>query len=241
MSPRIISRRDLLRTGLAAAAAAVPADALALSAGARSDSPTSASAIAAAEAQTPDSFQTLNAAEAATLQAITARLIPTDANGPGAAEAHAARYIDRALGGALHSSRPAYSAGLAAIDEHARSSKGSPFAQLSPANQDAVLADVEHNVATGFASNSAAFFNLLRGHTIQGTFSDPFYGGNADFIGWDLLGYPGVRTIVPPDQQRLGIDPAPNHKSAYDYEMFLKATAENRPPHEPEQDTAGGD
>jgi gluconate 2-dehydrogenase gamma chain len=238
MSPRIISRRDLLRTGLAGAAvAAVPVDALALPPGAPLDSPAGV-ASASAEARAPEAFQTLNATESSTLQAITARLIPTDASGPGAIEAHAAHYIDRALGGALASSRPAYTAGLAAVDEYARSSKGAPFAQLSPENQDAVLTDMEHSVATGFTPNSAAFFNTLRGHTIQGTFSDPFYGGNADFVGWDMLGYPGVRTIVPSDQQRLGIEPAPNHKSAYDYEMFLKATAQVRPPRE--QDTSSG-
>ena len=45
------------------------------------------------------------------LDAIVARLIPTDANGPGATEARAAHYIDRALGGALASSRQAYTVG----------------------------------------------------------------------------------------------------------------------------------
>ena len=227
MSPRIISRRDLLRTGLAgAAAAAVPLNARAAPA-APIESPRSPSAVAAAETHAPEAWQTLSASEAATLEAVTARLIPSDANGPGALEAHAARYIDRALAGALSASRPAYTAGLAAIDALAQSSKGAPFAKLSPEAQDAVLVDLEHNVATGFTPSSGAFFALLRSHTLQGTFSDPFYGGNADFIGWDMLGYPGVRTIVPADLQRLGNDAAPNHKSAYDYEMFLKATAQN--------------
>ena len=43
----------------------------------------------------------LTAAEADTLDAIVARIIPTDDRGPGAREARAGRYIDRALGGAL--------------------------------------------------------------------------------------------------------------------------------------------
>ena len=30
---------------------------------------------------------------------------------------------------------------------------------------------------------------------MQGTFGDPYYGGNANFVGWDLIGYPGVRTV----------------------------------------------
>ena len=39
----------------------------------------------------------------------------------------------------------------------------------------------------------------------------------------ELIGYPGVRTIVNADEQRLGADTKPNHKSAYDYDMFKKA------------------
>jgi hypothetical protein len=71
--------------------------------------------------------------------------------------------------------------------------------------------------------SAAEFFALVRGHTIQGTFCDPYYGGNAGFVGWDLIGYPGVRTFASTDDQRLGADVPANHKSAYDYEMFTKA------------------
>jgi gluconate 2-dehydrogenase subunit 3-like protein len=84
---------------------------------------------------------------------------------------------------------------------------------------------MESGTATGFTPSSDTFFNLVREHTLQGMFCDPYYGGNANFVGWDLLGYPGVRTAVSPDQQRLGIELAPNHKSAYDYEMFAKTSA----------------
>jgi hypothetical protein len=34
-----------------------------------------------------------------------------------------------------------------------------------------------------------------------------------------------VRTIATPDDQRLGVESPRNHKSAYDYEMFTKASA----------------
>ena len=84
------------------------------------------------------------------------------------------------------------------------------------------MTDMEMDVATGFTPNPSEFFNLLRTHTIQGTFCDPYYGGNANFVGWDLIGYPGVRTAVSADQQRLDADLAPNHRSAYDYRMFTK-------------------
>ena len=77
-----------------------------------------------------EAFENLTAAEADLLEAIVARLIPSDAIGPGAREARAAHYIDRALGGALASSRQAYTAGLAALDRYARSSRGKAFLEL---------------------------------------------------------------------------------------------------------------
>ena len=214
-----LSRRELLkRAGMLGAAAAARPAAAAVS---RSAPPGSVATAAAAR----EPLETLTAAEADILDAVVARLIPTDTNGPGATEARAAHYIDRALGGALASSREAYAAGLAALDAYARSSRGAPFAQLSAADQDLVLTDLESGVATGFGASSTIFFELVRNHTIQGTFCDPFYGGNANFAGWDLIGYPGVRTLVTPDEQRMGITLKPNHRSAYDYGMFTKASA----------------
>jgi gluconate 2-dehydrogenase gamma chain len=183
-----------------------------------------AAALRAQTSQT-DAPETLTPAEAGTLEAITARLIPTDENGPGAREARAARYIDRALGGALAASLADYRTGLAALDRHARQTKGEAFSALAPADQDAVLTDVEQNVATGFTPSAAAFFTLVRAHTLQGTFGDPHYGGNANFVGWDLIGYPGLRLVVGPDDQRLDATPEPTRASAYDHDLFT-----NRPP-----------
>ena len=189
----------------------------------------SASEAIQAAVRTREPLQALTAAEADLLDAVVARLIPTDANGPGATEAQAARYIDRALAGALAGSREAYRVGLAALDRYSRLSRGAPFTALSPIDQDSVLIDVETGAATGsgagFAGSSAAFFAMMRTHTLQGTFGDPYYGGNAVFIGWDLVGYPGVRTVVSADDQRFGVTLTPTHQSAYDHSMFTKATA----------------
>jgi hypothetical protein len=41
-------------------------------------------------------------------------------------------------------------------------------------------------------------------------------------VGWDLIGYPGVRLAVAPADQRLDIRPAPTRQSAYDLAMFSK-------------------
>jgi len=196
----LISRRDVLkRVGIAGAAAAVPIDAIAQA--------------------TREPFETLTAAEGATLEAIVARLIPTDANGPGATEARAARYIDRALGGFLAPLLVAYRAGLSGMESFARTAKGAPFTQLSAQDQDALLTDVESN--RGFAG-AALFFNLVLSHTIQGTFGDPFYGGNANFVGWDLIGYPGIRLTATANDQRMDVAPTPTHMSAYDFSMFSR-------------------
>ena len=207
-SAHVVSRRDVLKhVGIAGAAAAVPIDALAQA--------------------TRGPFETLTAAEGATLEAIVARLIPTDANGPGATEARAARYIDRGLGGYLASFLPAYRLGLSGIESYARTAKGTPFTQLSAADQDAVLSDMEKNAAKGFLT-AAAFFNIVLSHTIQGTFCDPFYGGNANFVGWDLIGYPGVRLTATANDQRMDVAPAPTHMSAYDFSMFSRKKPDAR-------------
>ena len=219
------SRRELLkRAGIVGAVAAVPAGALVATAETAIGVPDPAQSASAATAR--ESLETLTAAESDTLEAIVARLIPTDEHGPGAAEARAAHYIDHALTGPLASSREAYAAGLAAIDTYAHASKGALFARLSARDQDAVLRDVESNTATGFRPSASAFFTLVRDHTIQGTFCDPYYGGNANFVGWDLIGYPGVRLAVSADEQKL-VAPKTSHKSAYDYVMFQKKGGTN--------------
>jgi gluconate 2-dehydrogenase gamma chain len=169
-----------------------------------------------------DALVSLTQTEAVTLRAIIARIIPSDENGPGALEARADRFIDRALGGALKNQRAAYTAGLAAVDAFSQSSKGAAFAKLAPADQDAVLTEISANRATGFNGGSGQFFNLLRTNTIQGTFSDPFYGGNDNFIGWNLIGYPGSRIAVSANLQLIDVKPEPSGKSAYDYNMFNK-------------------
>jgi len=175
--------------------------------------------------QLPPALQQFTAEEGKLMDAIVARLIPTDELGPGATEAHAVTYIDRALGDALKTSKVAYSSGLAALDRYARSSRGAPFTELSAIDQDSVLIDIETGAATGFTGSSSAFFAMVLSHTHQGTFGDPYYGGNANFVGWDLIQYPGVRTMVSAaDQQALEKkELKSNHKSAYDYNAFHKA------------------
>ena len=205
-----VSRRELLkRMGMAGAAVlALPelSRVLSFTQNART------AGLQAGQVLAPSS--TLAAAESAILAAVCARLIPSDENGPGAVEARASVYIDRALGGWLAGSRDAYTAGLAEIDETARARNGRRFVDLAPAEQDTVLAAIEQT----------PFFALVRTHTIQGTFCDPAYGGNANFVGWDLLGYPGVRLNVTAADQRMTEYAKPIRRSAYEYAMFASTT-----------------
>jgi gluconate 2-dehydrogenase gamma chain len=216
-----ISRRDLLKSAMLAPVVGRPFQGRL--GGPERPAPHSAESVAAQSLAAP--LESLSANEMELLNAIAARLIPSDANGPGAIEAGATRYIDRALAGALSSSRQAYASGLAALDTYAQSSRGKPFRDLSPTDQDSVLIDVETGAATGFSGGSAQFFAMVLAHTHQGMFGDPYYGGNKDFAGWDLIGYPGVRTMVTAtDQKNLESHQLkPNHKSAYEYDAFTKA------------------
>jgi gluconate 2-dehydrogenase gamma chain len=207
-TPETLSRRELLkRAGLVVGAAAVVPVI-----------PATAEPQAAAAQET---LRTLTRLEYDTLDAIGSRIIPTDATGPGAREARAARFVDWGLAGALANMRGLYATGLAAVEAHAIASKGTAFSRLSPADQDAVVSDLSQNMVP---QAPPGFFNTVRAHTIQGTFSDPFYGGNANYVGWDLIGYPGVRVAVPAEYQQWNTELKPNHQSAYDSDMFSKGS-----------------
>ena len=223
--PRKISRREMLKSaGLAGAAVAFPGT-LSGTTPEKTALPVlgegTARGVRSADAP-PRALQTLTVAEFEILTAMVARIIPADELGPGAREAGAMYYIDRELGGALSGQKEAYQIGLAALDRYSRYSRGRPFVELSETEQDSVLIDCQGGSATntgaGFAGSSGQFFNMVRSHTLQGTFSDPYYGGNQDFIGWDLLRYPGVRTgVSAADQARMEAQELPpNHRSAYE-------------------------
>jgi gluconate 2-dehydrogenase gamma chain len=211
-----LSRAQLLkRAGVAGAAAAVPG------------------AVLAPPAVAADShfaqLKALTAAEAATLEAVLERLIPTDATGPGAKEANVLRYIDWALAGELSLFRDPYSAGLAALDAYSVSTQGAPFASLSTAQQDAVLTAMDKNTATGFQPNAKAVFEMIRGHAVQGMFGDPAHGGNVGFVGWDLVRFPGPRLKISAHDQKLDVTPSTKvRKSTYDYALWKPQKASQK-------------
>lgn len=209
-----LSRRTLLRrAGVVGVASALPAGVLAREA---------ASDTASSAAVEREALEALSRREADIVDAIVARLIPTDANGPGATEAKVGRYIDRALAGALSSARSSYALNTIAVDRYAKARFGVSFTELTAAQQDAILTNMEANTAPGFAPNSRTFFTLIRTHAIQGMFGDPYYGGNVNGVGWKLIGFPGIKLDVPAADQRADVMPRSGRLSVYDYELFKR-------------------
>jgi gluconate 2-dehydrogenase gamma chain len=137
--------------------------------------------------------------EALIVAAAAARIFPSDDAGPGAGEAGVVIFIDRQLAGPYGRDRYRYAQGPfdeQAAPEFGYQGKATPretyreglkglqgFDRLSPEEQDRRLKDIE----------STHFFAVLRQNTIEGMFCDPMHGGNADMIGWQLLGFPGPR------------------------------------------------
>lgn len=213
------SRRNLLKgVGVVGAAALSGAATSNLIAADAPPGPGSAAdSIVAREA-----LEVLTALEAETLEAICDCLIPSDDNGPGAREARAVHYIDRSLASHNSAARHDYMIGLSAVNDYAHQTGNKAFHQLDRDQQNAILLAVQNDNLDGFAPSSGGFFNMVRSHTIDGTFSDPYYGGNRDFVGWDMIRYPGIRLGASESDVAQGADLAPNHQSAYDHSTYTK-------------------
>ena len=128
-----------------------------------------------------------------TIEAVTGRIIPTD-HEPGAVEAHCVNFIDKALAHEDAKMKPLYVGGLVGLDLAAKKTFDEPFVALTPEQQDELLAAVETGKAAGWPSagvTAPEFFAVVRMHTIVGFLADPKYGGNRDYAGWKVTGYPG--------------------------------------------------
>ena len=172
----------------------------------------------------------LTSAELGTLNAVLARLIPADDLGPGAVEAGVFVYIDQELAGYYTALLPAYQAQLALLDATAVADGAASFAALAPERQDEVLTQLQAGelaapqgsnlVAQPEAGDPAAgaqFFAALLSMTAEGMFGDPVYGGNANYAGWDLIGYPGVKLVWTEEEQAIGTELTPEHQSVADF------------------------
>jgi gluconate 2-dehydrogenase gamma chain len=49
---------------------------------------------------------------------------------------------------------------------------------------------------------------MLQDDTVEGMFADPVYGGNRNYVGWALIGYPGAQRAYTPSELKTG----PQHR-----------------------------
>jgi len=162
-------------------------------------------------------------AEATVVAAAAERIFPSDAGGPGATEAGVVIYIDRQLAGPYGRDQFRYTEPpwTESVPEHGYQGRDTPreiyragiarlgeFAELSTERQDERLRAIETSV----------FFQMLRRHTIEGMFCDPHHGGNANMIGWQLIGYPGPRMSY---RDEIGTNPSPPKRRPVSLEQAL--------------------
>jgi len=204
------TRRDLFRSAAAAGSAAViswlgPSSAI------------GKTGSLLPPAVTPGAFSYLSPAEIAFVDAAVSRLIPADELGPGAKEAGVTFFIDQQLSGSYGRAEAWYMQGpwqkgteqqgyqlkltpaqlyrtaIKDIDEYCRRTLKKAFADLAAPDQDKVLHGLEKGEIELPGAPAKEFFKLLWENTGEGFFADPIYGGNRDFAGWKLIGYPGPR------------------------------------------------
>ena len=147
-----------------------------------------AHATQAVAQQPPPAFAVLSADEAADIEAMAERIMPSDET-PGAKEAGVIYFIDRSLQTFNKDQLPFARAGLKDLNKRAAKRKaGARFSQLGTAEQDALLKEIENT----------PFFGGTRFLTIVGMFANPSYGGNRDSTGWKLIGFEPHAAHKPP-------------------------------------------
>lgn len=123
------------------------------------------------------------------MAAITERVIPSD-DGPGAREAAAIGFIDRGLATFAKDQQKVFRDGLADLSRRVAEKYPSSarFSAMAPADQDAVLKEIEQT----------PFFQAARFATIAGMLALPSYGGNRAYIGWKAIGLRDAPTYSAP-------------------------------------------
>lgn len=149
--------------------------------------------------------------------AMTDRLIPADAEGPGAMDAGVPEFIDRQMatpyahGGLWYMQGPFVNAepefgyqlklvpreivrlGIAGADAACQQQHKKLFADLNHAQQESFISALEMGAVALGDVPSRLFFSFMLQITREGFFSDPIHGGNRAMVGWKLIGFPGAR------------------------------------------------
>lgn len=151
--------------------------------------PWSEIAAAQQQARQATTFEVLDRATAAELDAITAQILPST-DGPGAREAGVVFFIDRALATFDAAKKDEYRQGLEAI-QHTRK-------KMFPDSYSIAALSSDQQIQLLRAVETLPFFETLRVHTLCGFLGDPSYGGNRDFIGWKHIGMEHRMIFTPP-------------------------------------------
>jgi gluconate 2-dehydrogenase gamma chain len=148
----------------------------------------------AASSATPPKFEFFTPDQAAEIDAIAARIIPTD-DTPGAREAGVVYFIDRGLTTFGADDQKTYREGLPELQARVGEMFAgvAKFSRLSVDQQDEVLRSFDESAPSArrpFRARPGAqnFFETVRQHTIAGFLVDPDYGGNHDGAGWKVIG-----------------------------------------------------
>jgi gluconate 2-dehydrogenase gamma chain len=144
--------------------------------------------VAAADT-TAAKLEYLDVATARDVAAIAAQIVPST-DGPGATEAGAVYFIDRALKTFAADKRQAYRDGLADLD-HRRE-------QLFPGSKSFATLTNSQQVQLLHAMEATDFFLLVRTHTVLAWLGSPEYGGNRDNVGWKYIGFDDAGSFEPP-------------------------------------------
>lgn len=141
--------------------------------------------------------QVLGPAEWRALDAVSARILPSEPDFPGAREANVVGFIDRQLATPLLAPvAPAILAVARGLDHVARQQHRRDFAALDSARQDALLTGLAHGTLFLDGVPQRPLFRALHTLTLEGYLCDPVHGGNADMAGWKAIGFdaPVLRT-----------------------------------------------
>jgi gluconate 2-dehydrogenase gamma chain len=159
-----------------------------------------------AQSATPPKFEFFTPELAAEVDAIVARIIPTNET-PGAREAGVVYFIDRALVTFARDDQRLYAEGMAELQTRARQLFPSVerFSLATLKQQDEVIGSLEDKAAftdRPFAPRplSPNFFETLRQHTIAGFLIDPDSDrrGNHGGVGWRVIGREREHAFQPP-------------------------------------------
>jgi gluconate 2-dehydrogenase gamma chain len=134
-------------------------------------------------------FDVLSAEQATELEAIAARIIPTD-DLPGAREARAVYFLDHGLATWAADRRQATLDGLADFEAAVgqRYPDTARFSDLPTERQDEFLEQ----------QGDSDFFEQMIAFTVAGTFAYPDWGGNYGGAGWKILGFDDRYVWQPP-------------------------------------------